>query len=263
MDEARDGAELERLLQAAAGDPAERPAFFDALLGHDVLVLGTLEPPPTDGVAQPGSSMQLVNVSDDEGALVPFFTSHEMLQVALAARPGTDPRFLRVPCRALFEMTKGSRLVLNPDAPYGKIFLPAEIDALVAGREPGMTTDVVTEARQVTVGAAAHIPDDLPPALSRFFVQRPSVQAAHLGWVAHPDGQTGYLMIVVAPDREEALHGLGTLAISELTEGQTLDVMVVTPHETDHLLAMVPAFYVRRAQADLPPDRKRRWFGRS
>jgi SseB protein N-terminal domain len=178
MDDALDGAGVERLLAAAASDPAERPAFFDALLESDVLVLGTMGSRPVDGIAQPGSSMQLAKFSDEDGDLVPFFSSEEMLRRTVAAHPSTEPRYLRFRCRDLFDMTRGSRLVLNPDAPYGKVFLPAEVEALVEGQEPGLSTEVITEARTIMVGAAAYVPDALPATLARFFVQRPSVLAA-------------------------------------------------------------------------------------
>jgi hypothetical protein len=70
-------------------------------------------------------------------------------------------------------------------------------------------------------------------------------------------------MVVVAPDRDEAMHGFGTLSLNELTEGQTIDVVVAAPNATDHLLAMVPPFYRRQAQHDAPPQGRRRWFGRT
>ena len=124
---------LERMLAAAAQDPAERPAFTQALLTGHVYVLGGLGGPTVSGVVQPGTNAQLANFVDSEGPFVPFFTSETAMQASLSARPGTRPNYLVLQCRALFEMTTGSRLVLNPDGPNGKIYLPFEIDALVAG----------------------------------------------------------------------------------------------------------------------------------
>lgn len=250
---------LERLLAAAAGDPAQRPEFTDALLDADVYVLGTVEGDIVDGVVPAGASMGIASIDDEDGPLTPFFTSEQPLQEYLAARPGTDPRFVRLGCRALFEMTRGSRLVLNPFSAYGKMFLPDEVAALIAGKEPGMTTEVLQAERQVMVGAAAHVPPQLPVVLSRFLTQRPVVDAAYLGWIAHPDGHTGFLMVVVASDREQAMHGFGTLNIGEVTEGATVDVMVVAPGAHNMLSGIVPPFYSRQPQADPPPERKRRW----
>lgn len=236
---------LERLLAAAAQDPAQRPVFSAALLDSQVYVLGYLDGPVVDGVAQTGTSARLLAMTDQEGSITPFFTSERMLQATLASSPGTDPRFLRVPCRALFEMTQGSRLVLNPHGPHGKVFVPDEIAALLSGGQPGVTTETLSAGRQVTVGAAAHVPPELPAVLTRFFAQRPVVEAAHLGWIAHPDGHTGYLMVVTAPDREQAMDGFGTLQVSELTGGTTLDVIVVPPGGNNYLADVVAPFYTR------------------
>src|SRR5207302_7718663 len=98
--------ELERLLAAAAADPVARPAFARALLESHVCVLGCLDRPTVGGAAQPGSAMQLFTWSDERGPITPFFTSKAMLQRTVAARPGTDARFLRMKSRDLFEMLR-------------------------------------------------------------------------------------------------------------------------------------------------------------
>jgi hypothetical protein len=242
--------ELERLLAAAASDPASRPAFADALLHSDVLVLGTIAPPMVDGIAQAGSVARLFSLNDAQGPITPFFTSEPMLQRTLTARPGTDPGYLRLSCRAFFEMTAGSRLVLNPDAPYGKVYLPDEVAALLEGREPGVRQEVLDDDRQVLVGSPAHVPSQLPEILARFFVQRPAVVAAHLGWIVHPDGRAGYLLVVVATDERAAMAGFGTVQITEATDGNTIDVMVVEPGRP-HILASLAPFYSRPSQVDL------------
>ena len=250
MTDAATPLDFERLLATAARDPAERPAFARAILDSDVFVLGSTDRPTVGGIAQAGTLLRLVTISDDEGPVTPFFTSEAMIQAMLAARPGTDPQSLRLRCRALFEATRPSRLVLNPYGPHGKTFLPGEVDALLAGTEPGLATEVLQAQQAVLVGAAAHIPAALPEVLARFLVKRPVVQAAHLGWIVHPDGHAGYLMVVIADDRQAAMEGFGHMQIGDFTEGKTLDVMVLSPHDTTHLLSAVPPFYNRPAQRD-------------
>jgi hypothetical protein len=242
--------EVERLLAAAAADPAERPAFAPALLDADVLALGSLDRDPVGGRAEAGTGSRLVSWEDDDGETTPFFTSEPMLHATLAARPDTDPHFVTMRCRDLWEITRGARFVLNPHGPHGKVFLAAETDAYLSGQEPGFSTETLAAAREVLVGQPAHLPPNLPEVLTRFLVQRPVVEAAHLGWIAYPDGRSGFLMVVVATDREEALAGFGSVAVGELTEGATFDVMVVSPSEEHHALSSVPPFYVRRP----PPD---------
>jgi hypothetical protein len=254
--------QLERLLRSAAEDPAERPAFAQAILASEVYVLGSLDQATVGGVAQEGTNMRLVTWADQDGPITPFFTSEAALQQTISTRPGTDPHFLRLRGRDLFQMVRGQRLVLNPDGPSGKVYLPSEVEDLLEGREHGVTTHVVQKERRVLVGAAAHMPPDLPMALARFFTQRPVVEAAHLGWIAHPDeGHEGYLLVVVSPEREMAMAGFGSLQISELTGGETVDVLVIGPGERN-MLADVEPFYVRQPQADLPTAPKRRGFFR-
>jgi hypothetical protein len=234
--------EVESLLRAAATDPVRRPAFNDALLRSEVYVLGAFEGEVVDGVARAGGSMRLVATADADGPLTPFFTSEAAVQRFLAVRPGTDPRFVRLGCRPLFEMTKGSRLALNLGSDHGKLFAPDEIDALLAGREPGVTTEVLHAERSVLVGAAVRVPPELPKVLTRFFESRP-VDAAHLGWIAHPDGHAGYLLLVVAADRDAAMAGFGALSIGEVTDGETIDVLVLPLGSDDPMLQSVPRFF--------------------
>jgi SseB protein N-terminal domain/SseB protein C-terminal domain len=249
-------AELERLLEAAARDPAERPAFTQALLEAEVLVLGRLDGGLVEGPIV-GESLQLFHLFDADGAIAPFFTSTWMLDATLQTRPDVDPHQVKLRCRELWMLTRGMRLVLNPHGPYAKVFAPAEIEAYLDGREPGLFTERLQEERTVMVGAAAHLPPDLPAVLARFLVQRPVVEAAHLGWIAHPDGHSGFLMVVRAPDRTQAMEGFGSVAIGDVTGGETLDVLVVPPGR-DNPLAKVPPFYVRPAQADVPSARRDR-----
>ena len=237
--------ELERLLQAAATDPAARPAFTQALLASDVYALGTYDGELVDGVVRSGGSLQLVVIDEHEDYVTPFFTSQDALRRYVAAHPENDGPFVRIGCRELFERSRGMRLVLNPDSPFGKFFVGEEVDALLAGDEPGLTREVLQSDQQVMIGAAAHVPPELPAVLTRFFASRPMVEAAHLGWIAHTDGRSGYLLVVVASDADQAMSGFGSVNIGDVTDGKTLEVIVLPPGSTDSLLSTAPRFYTR------------------
>jgi hypothetical protein len=232
-------AEIEALLAAAAKDPAMRPPFAQALLASEVLALGIV-----GHAADGGPQIQLVHLSDATGPLVPIFTSIAMLNATLRAVPGLDPRFLRMSCRSVWAAMPGTRFVLNPHG-LGKQFTAGEIAALLAGTEPGVRSETVDERRDVLVGQPAHVPPRLVPVLRSFFATRPVVSAARLGWIAHPDGATGYLLTVAAPDREAAMHGFGSLGIGEFTDGHHIDVIVEPDDRPPQLLAAVEPFYVR------------------
>lgn len=196
--------------------------------------------------------MHLLTWSDEDGPITPFFTSEAALQQTLDARAGMDPRFVRLNTRDLFQMVSGQRLVLNPDGPGGKVYLAGEIESLLAGGEPGPRADVLPAGSEVFVGEPAHLPPELPAVLARFFAQRPDVDAAHLGWIVRPDGQQGYLLVVVAEDPEAAMDGFETTQIGAILGDETLDVMFSPPGAKDHLLTSVAPFYTR------PPSPKRR-----
>jgi len=245
MGAAEPAQELERLLEAATGDPAARPAFTHALLDSDVYVLGTYDGELVDGVVGSGGSLQLVMIDEHEDYLTPFFTSEDALRRYLAKHPENDSPFLRVRCRELFERSKGMRLVLNPESPFGKFFVADEVDALLSGDEPGLTRQVLQADQQVMVGAAARMPPELPAVLTRFFASRPDVEAAHLGWIVHPDGRSGYLLVVIAADGDKAMTGFGSVNIGDVTGGETLDVVVVPPGSDNSLLLTAPRFYAR------------------
>lgn len=240
--------QLERLLAAAALDPAERPAFTRALLDSSVLVLGSAAHNPEGG--ESGMVISINRLRDEDGLVAPFFTSEQMLRATLDAVPDVDPSVIKMRCRYFFEIARASRTVLNPHGPHSKLFAPDEAEAYVEDREPGLRTVVLDSDRAVLVGSPSEVPPDLPAVLARYLVQRPVVEAAHLGWIIHPDGHAGYLLVVAAGDRDQVLRGFGSIAIGEVTNGHSLDVIVHPPGDESHPLSSVAPFYRRPAQVD-------------
>jgi len=189
-----------------------------------------------------GTSVNVLGWRDESGPITPFFSSEETLQITLDRRPGTERRYVGMPARTLFEMARGNRLVLDPDAPYGRTFAAEEVAALLDGREIG---DVIQKDTAVRVGAAAYIPPDLPRVLRDYFGKRP-VARAHLGWILYPEtGEEGYLVVVVAEDRDAAMRGFGMLQLADVTGGRMVDAIVVPPGQREHLLSNVPPFFER------------------
>jgi SseB protein N-terminal domain/SseB protein C-terminal domain len=221
-------------------------------LSHEVYVLGRSDPQSDKGLVPPGATLSFASLDDAGGTVLPFFTSRSSLESALASWPDTDPAFLCLPCRAFFEITQGSRLVLNPNATHGKYFEPEEVTALLEG--PALPVDevAVTQGQAALVGAPSVVPPALPSVLARFFVQRPAVLAAHLGWWLQPDGHQGYLVGIVASDGDAALDGFGQLELGSITDGAPLDVRVFDPGVPDGMLAALPPpFYLRGPQVDV------------
>lgn len=250
--------QLTDLLEAAATDPTHRPAFFRALLAGQVYALGSPDQASVGGRTVPGTHLRLLQWTDEAGRITPFFTSEETLRITVARRPGTDPRFVRLDTRSFLGMLKGERLILDPDGVHGRTFEPSEVEDLLAGRDIGHEPYVVPANTQVLVGQAAHIPPDLPLVLAKFFASRPVVHQVHLGYIAYPaEGRDGYLLVVVADDREAAMRGFGMLQITDVSGGKNVDAIVVPPG-TKHWLSNVEPIYVRPAG---PAAKLRSLFG--
>ena len=239
--------DLESLLAAAATDPVQAPAFLVALLDAQVVVAGQTQSSP--GQAESGTrSVTLAPLTRADGTSVqPFFTSEARLKETLRAIPGYEARNLTIRCRDLWEMTRGSSLVLNPHSAYGKEFLPDEIAHLLDG-SAAMTPHVISEATRVLVGQPAHVPDGMEDRLRALCADCAAVEAAYLGWKVTPDtGDQSYLLVFVGPPTVSAQinDDLGR-ALVLFSRAHPVDVLFAAPGE-DHLLTSIEPIYVRKA----------------
>lgn len=117
---------LEIALKNAADDPAAGPVFYRELMESKVLIVPAGEKPRiVNGVVRANSQISIANLMFDGKPHVPFFSSEKRVPA------GTE--FLMLDARALFEITCGAPLVLNPGQPYGKQFLPDEVARLLDG----------------------------------------------------------------------------------------------------------------------------------
>lgn len=235
--------DLELLLLAAADDGEQEPAFTAALLESEVIVLGEIE---LDQIA-------IATWGDEDGDIVPFFTSEDMVQASADQMPGLGSEAFTLQCRELWQFTAGSRLVLNPHGPVARLYSPVEVAALLAGVDPRSGTQVSYDDVDLEVSVPDPEPTALMTALRGLFADRPMVEAAHLGWVRRSDGAENYLMFVLCGDPDGALSGLQDLDLETLLEGRALDVTAIPSGISDHLLQDVPPFYVRPVVKDVLP----------
>ena len=244
---------LEELLQAAAADRGAAPAFVEALLGSTVIVPGR------------ASDDRTVNLADLRGpdgrSVQPFYTSEARLRETLEVVPGFERAFLWMPCRALWEMTRGATLVLNPHSPYGKEFLPGEIGQLLSG-DAALTPQVVAAGTRVLVGEPASVPPGMTAALAAVFAEHPDVAEAVLGWKVTPPSDASYLLVVVGPPslRSSLAADLGR-ALATFSTAAPVDVLYSSPGAR-HLLHGVAPFYRAAARPAPGPCPRRGLFGR-
>jgi hypothetical protein len=177
---------LERALRLAAKDAANRPDFFRLLLESQVFVVGdAAETEDGDRPMDAGESVSLHKWDQPDGSsVIPFFTSRAAVAHAIEG----EASCLGLPARELFEHTRGSTLVLNPNHKYGKQFSPQDIDAMLAGGIPSSAQmRPGQDETDVTISQPEKYPTRMVDALITFFAKRGQVKAAFLAQLKyHP-----------------------------------------------------------------------------
>jgi hypothetical protein len=225
---------LEEMLADASRDPVNRPVFIRALIDSPIYVLGAQDDPdPT----------QITSFVDAEGTVIPMFTSVDMLRRTADVLELHAPSALCMPCRSLWEAASHERFVLNPHGDHLRVFYADEIQALLAGREPGLHEVEIIEPVSLSVGVPTNVPAGMVDVLTRFFSARPTIEA-RLGWVRFPNGDECFLVTVATDDPDEAIRGFGSLGVEGITGGVRVDVIVEPAAEAGLVLPVVEPFYV-------------------
>lgn len=243
---------LDAALARAAMEPAARPDFYRLLVRSQVFVLGhTAQPGEGARTLEVGERIQIKAWTKEDGAsILPFFTSLEALQRVVQE----EEPYLALPAEALFEMAKGTALVLNPGSPYGKEFLPGEIQALLAsGVNRVPESRVVQEATEVLLGQPADYPEAMVRALRDLLPRHPNVKAAYLCQMHDPSMEPGLSLVIGLEgegDLKGALQDAGVVAGETAPGGRAVDLVEVTSGVkglSAYLRTSVAPFY-RRAE---------------
>jgi len=241
---------LEIALRLAADDPGCRPDFYKALLEATVFIIQHTEH-PREGkrMAEEGESIAIRHwVRDDETPIIPFFSSLEALQRAIT----DEVTYMELPAKALFEMTKGADLVLNPSLEYGKEFFADEIEALLSDGVNRVAEQRTTKkSTQVLLGQPAKYPKKMVDALVSLFSRRGNVKAAYLVLMHDPShDDKPHLVVGVDADNgiEAIIHEAGTVAADTSPGGQSVDLYRVKPGDdglSQYFIQEVTPFYLR------------------
>lgn len=245
--------QLEHLLQSAAADPAARPDFYRALLASDVFVIGRTDQdaPANAPFTNPaGSQLHIVNFNRPDGSrYIPFFTSIDALRKALDGEHG----YISLPCKSLFELTKGTILVLNPGSKYGKAFLPNEIEALLeTGSNHRAQRHVAKQDTRVLLGQPKDRPQTMLDALSRFFSTHPDVEAAYMCQMSDPASNSGRPSLLIgirmAGESMQIYTGAGQIAADTAPANMPVDLVRVTDSDegiSGYLTTQTEPFYLK------------------
>ena len=241
---------LEIALARAANEPAARPEFYRILLESDIYVIGHTDT-PGDGLATipAGAKISIVNLEKKDGTpFIPFFSSIEALQRTLQ----DEARFIAMPSRSFFEITRGATLILNPGSSYGKEFFPGEIDALLAtGLNHVATERVVQKGTKVLLGQPANYPSEMVSALTGLLAKHANIKAAYLCLMHDPESMSAPTLIVGLEgdgDIKTAIREAGSVAADTAPRREPVDFVEVKRGEAgigEYFIKSVKPFYER------------------
>lgn len=237
--------QLEHLLEQAAHEPAWRPAFFQQLLAADAWVPGRSSDEQMDDT----TPLDLEHWQQADGqSVIPFFTSQQKLAEVTAS----DQPWVQLPVRALFTMTRGETLFLNPKCSQGKAFTPAEIEALLRHNGEALSEQqVVAGQERLLLSQVVAPPEQLISSLTTLFTQYKNVRRAFLAHVRDPDQAEANLLIGIEAegDIEQMIQLAGSVAVDTLPEDALIDLCEVVDNQlgvSHFFTAHIIPFYERR-----------------
>ncbi|MBL7250179.1 enhanced serine sensitivity protein SseB C-terminal domain-containing protein [Alloalcanivorax marinus] len=216
-------------LKRAADDPAARPEFYRRLLTAEIFVIGHGDGSSEGrGTVPAGAHLSIEHWQNAEGeAVIPFFTDLEALQRAI----DEEKSYLGLPARSLFEMTAGTRLVLNPRSDYGKEFHPEEVRSLLENGSNHSPETRRTEAdTDVLLGQPSEYPTAMVEALQRLLTGYPEVEAAYL-CLMQQGGESPQQSLVVGlrgGNLERARLAAGSVIADTAPQGRAVDLIEIS-----------------------------------
>jgi hypothetical protein len=243
--------ELERLLIAAATDPAARPDFYRGIVQHELFVVSEGDKPERQGrfVTEANTSLQIRLIELDGKLHAPIFTSVERISAVVPQEVG----FVAMKGDAMLSLLRGKDLVMNPGADYGKIFTAHEVEGLLDGSifRPQEIRDV--GGKKILLGQPKDYPHHITEALSRLFARSRIVKAAYLAHAFIPEvdqAPNTLIGLEVDGDWHKVVEEAGIVIREVAKPGEIVDFVPLRPHATDtigdYMQKQTKPFYVRR-----------------
>ena len=217
---------LEQLLLLAATDENARPAFYQALLQEEILMI--LAPKedmePGEVLLAEGQEIQLQVLSDGK---LPIFSSPPRLSDG-----GVDNgpvSYVRIPGHAFFNMIQGQDCVLNPFSPAGKLLPKDELAALLNGQLTGPLSPAGGDA-QVLLSQPVEAPQALADAVAAWAAGQPHIEAAYLAQMqlaTNPDVPRLLLAFISTSPDPSFMQELGPVLEGKTNAFQFVDLMLL------------------------------------
>lgn len=223
---------LERLLRLAADEPAHRPEFSTVLLESTVYVLsdaGSSVEKDEIRTLKAGSNVSIQSWNKDDGtAVIPFFSSLEVLQKSIE----DEQSYLALPARSLFEITLGATLVLNPRSDYGKEYIPDEVKHLLStGLNQELKQRVVEKETKVLLGQPSNYPSKMVDSLIQLLAKHKNVKKGYLALMHDTSvDEKPHLVIGIEADGdiELVIREAGSVAGESTPDGEPVDLIRVS-----------------------------------
>ena len=217
---------LEQLLLLASTDENARPAFYQALLQEEILmILAPMEGvEPGEVVLAEGQEIQLQILNDGK---LPIFTS-----VPRLTDGGLDNgpvSYVRLPGHAFFSMVQGQDCVLNPFSPAGKLLPKDELAALLAGQLTGPLSPSGGDA-QVLLSQPAEYPTAVAEAIKEWSAGQSHIEAAYLAQMQlanAPDEPRLLLAFISTSPDPNFMQELGPVLEGKTDAFQFVDLMLL------------------------------------
>lgn len=241
MDEPKFENSLERLLVESADSPAARPQFYRELMHSSVLICPHGDIEESDDPKRETATLKLGAITVKEIPYIPFYSAEKFLPRGV--------RYLSLPAKQFFEITKGSHLVLNAGDKVVKTFSPEEVERLLSGQllEVEKEFQVKTNAK-LSIGKPKELLPQLLEQLSKFFAAEDAVLRAWLAWYHQPENesQPGYLLAIETTRSTDfrALAGMVSLVLKEVgTGGHYCDIAQYTGRDLTSYFRFEAPFY--------------------
>ncbi|MGY3087608.1 hypothetical protein ACVWYF_000634 [Hymenobacter sp. UYAg731] len=217
---------LEQLLLLAATDENARPAFYQALLQEEILmILAPSESIATgEVVLAEGQEIQLQILNDGK---LPIFSSPARLTDG-----GVDNglvSYVRIPGHAFFNMVQGQDCVLNPFSPAGKLLPKDELAALLNGQLTGPLSPAGGDA-EVMLSQPAEAPTAVTDAIAAWAATQPHIEAAYVAQMQlanNPDVPRLLLAFISSTPDPSFMQELGPVLEGKTNVYQFVDLMLL------------------------------------
>lgn len=245
---------LEKTLHKAAADHNQAPAFYDELMESKIFVLGKPDNEKKDGEFMLEEEQSIIiqhwERGTDQIPVVPFFTSLQMLQLAIEA----DEPYLELTTVDLFQLTIGAPLVLNPNSSYGMEFEPEDIAMLLDTDLMENREHTLDQQTDVLLGHAENVSDVFISVLRAFFRKHSEVEAAYIGTIQIPeDDDKEHLMVGIQGQGSfEKIIDTVIKKISLLEDDmmyETVDFYVIDQDDSDisaFMVEHITPFYISK-----------------